>query len=538
MMANESTATAEIKLTRELRPKKKRLGESLIEQGLITSQQLQDSLKRQSQVGGHLGSIMIDLGFITLDTLIDALGKSFGVPGVNLFKRNISEKALKLIPKDKMNSMNIFPIAADEHNLTLAMVEPQDFKIISELEFQMGKKIRPVVVPYFMLQAAIKGMEMMTDSVLKGADIVKVADEDREKVTKAPKLLTLLRYLIKSQASDMLITVGVPPSVRIASEVNRLSMAPLSPGDCERYAKAMMPKKDWEMFMQKSDHEFAVTLPNIGRFRTTVYRQRNSISITIRGMPETIPTFAQLNLPEWIREFILKPQGLILISGPAGHGKSTTLCAMVDVINQNRRCNIVTLEDPVEFLHKHKKSNVNQREVGRDTESFYEGLKNATRQATDVIVVGEMRDKESFEIALRAAEEGHLVLTTVNSENSTSNIERILNMFEAQRQNLLRIMLVDSLLFSLSQRLLPRKDGNGRVLALEKLINSPRIKKMILESKTRQIRTQMQVGADEYMSLDTSISNLCNQGVIDFEDGFVFVEDEQFYRSLTKNPLT
>jgi twitching motility protein PilT len=537
MMADDLTIKAQIQSSTEFRQKKPRLGEALVEQGLIDEDQLQEALKRQSQVGGHLGSILIDLGYITLDDLIEALGKSIGVPGVNLFNKDISEETLKSIPKENIIKLNILPTGVDDHTITLAMVNPHDQDIIAALEFQLGKKIRPVVVPHFMMKTAIKGMELMTDSVLRGSLLAKIADEDRERVTKAPKLLTLLKYLIDSHASDMLLTVGVPPSIRVSSEVNRLAMGPLSPGDCERYAKALMPKNDWELFMQKNDHEFAVTLPNVGRFRATVYRQRSSISMTVRSLPDILPSLKELNLPEWIKDYILKPQGLILISGPAGHGKSTTLCAMVDFINENRRCNIVTLEDPVEFLYKHKKSNVNQREVGRDTESFYEGLKNATRQATDVIVVGEMRDTESFEIALRAADTGHLVLSTVNSENSTSNIERILNMFEPSRQNQLRIMLADSLLFSLSQRLVPRKDGNGRILALEKLINSRRTRKMILEEKTRQIRSQMQVGTEEFTSLDTAMATLCNQNLINFEDGLIYVEDEAFYRNLTKNPL-
>lgn len=536
-MVDDFTLTTQSHTATDSRQKKPRLGEALVRQDLINEDQLQDALKRQSQVGGHLGSILIDLGYITLDDLIEALGKSVGVPGINLFSRNISEETLKTISRENIVKLNVLPTAIDEHTITLAMVNPHDQDILAALEFQLGKKIRPVVVPHFMMKTAIKGMELMTDSMLRGSDLARIADEDREQITKAPKLLTLLKYLIKSHASDMLLTVGVPPSVRVSSEVNRLPMGPLSPGDCERYAKALIPRKDWDLFMEKNDHEFAVTLPNVGRFRTTVYKQRNSISITIRNLPDVLPTLKELNLPEWIKDFILKPQGLILISGPAGHGKSTTLSAMVDAINENRRCNIVTLEDPIEFLHKHKKSNVNQREVGRDTESFYEGLKNATRQATDVIVVGEMRDTESFEIALRAAETGHLVLSTVNSENSTSNIERILNMFEPSRQNLLRIMLADSLLFSISQRLVPRKDGKGRILALEKLINSRRMRKMILEEKTRQIRSQMQIGTEEFTSLDTAIADLCNQGLIEFEDGLTFVEDETFYRNLTKNPL-
>ena len=210
-----------------------------------------------------------------------------------------------------------------------------------------------------------------------------------------------------------------------------------------------------------------MTYPEIGRLRVNLYRQRNSISITLRHITDILPSLEELNLPEWIKEYVLMPQGLIIISGPAGHGKTTTLAAIVDIINTNRKCNIITLEDPIEYLHKHNKSNVNQREIGIDTESFYEGLKHIFRQDPDVIVVGELRDPESFAIALQAADTGHLVLTTVHSNITTSTIERVINIFPSDQQNIIRTRLADNLLFVLAQRLVPMEKGDSRVLALK-----------------------------------------------------------------------
>ena len=205
---------------------------------------------------------------------------------------------------------------------------------------------------------------------------------------------------------------------------------------------------------------------------------------------------------------------------------------MVDLINNNRGCNILTLEDPVEFLFRHKKSNISQREVGRDTVSFAEGIKHVFRQAPDVIVVGEMRDKETFEIGLRAANSGHLVITTVHSDNSTSIIERIINMFEPHQQALIRMMLSDSLLLSIAQRLLPLKSGEGRILALERFINSNRMRKYIREGKSSVIRAQMQAGTDEFKSLDSALADLYNKRLITVEDALVYVEDESFFADL------
>lgn len=223
---------------------------------------------------------------------------------------------------------------------------------------------------------------------------------------------------------------------------------------------------------------------------------------------------------------------MILISGPAGHGKTTTLATLIDIINTHRRCNIISLEDPIEFLHKHKNSNVNQREIGHDTRSFYEGLKHVFRQSPDVIVVGELRDTGSFEIALHAADTGHLVFSTLNASNTTSTIERIINMFPPHQQNLIRTKLADSLLLVFSQRLIPLKKGDGRILAHEKLINSFRIKNFIREEKTHQIRSQMQSETEDYTSIDISLARLYRAGLITLEHGILFADNEQFFREL------
>jgi len=206
----------------------------------------------------------------------------------------------------------------------------------------------------------------------------------------------------------------------------------------------------------------------------------------------------------------------------------------VDIINSNKRCNIVTLEDPIEHLHKHKKSNVNQRDIGLDTKSFVEGLKHVFRQDPDVIVIGEMRDADSFSIALQAADTGHLVITTVHASTAASTIERVINIFPADQQGLIRTRIADNLLFVLSQRLIPSKKGEGRVLALEKLINSVSIRNFIREGKTHQIKAQMLSGSDDYSALESSLAKLYLSDMITFEDGLVFAENKQFYKDLTK----
>ncbi len=512
---------------------RQRIGDSFVDNNLINKEQLRQALTKQSQSGGQLGSILLELGYIVIDDLLDFLTRQSGVQAVNLFEINIDKSVLDLIPREKIFNSKILPISVDKTTLTLAMVNPNDFEIISELGFSLAKKIKPVIIPSFMMEAARKILLTDASSGLQGELIQKMVENSWQKMSKAPPLISLLQFLAKSDASDMLLTPGAPPCIKISNQVKRLNMAPLAPDDCETYARDFLSAEDWERFLGSNDMGFAITYPSIGRFRANIFRQRGSIAIAIRNLPETIPSFAQLNLPDWLRDFCLKPQGLILIAGPAGHGKSTTLCALVDIINTNRRCNIVTLEDPVEYLHQHKMSNINQRQVGRDTQSFSEGLRNVFRQAPDVIVIGEMRDKESYEIALKAASTGHLVLSTIHANSSTSVIETVINSFEPHEQNLVRQMLADCLLLCLAQRLIPARKGARRILALEKLVNSHRIKKRIREEKTHHVRSQMQAGTEDFVSLDVSLANLFKKNAIRLEDGALYAEDETFFRELT-----
>jgi twitching motility protein PilT len=385
-----------------------------------------------------------------------------------------------------------------------------------------------------MIQSAIRSIAANPGTSLRGEVLAELVE--MEKGEKSPQLMPLLRYLKKTGADDMVFTVGSPPSIKIANTLKRLAIPALTPEDCMNYAREMLSDEAWQDFSKKTDYDFSASYPGIGRFRVALYRQRDSVGIALRPIADEVPELSALNLPEWIINFALRPQGLILVSSPAGHGKTTTLSALVDIINTRRGCHIMTMEDPVEYLHPHKKSNISQREVGRDVGSFAEGMRHVLRHTPDVIVVGEMRDKETFRIALQAANSGHLVLSTVHSDSSTSIIERIVNMFEPYEQNLIRMTLADSLLLSLAQRLIAQKDGKGRILALEYFINSQRMKGFIREGKTHQIRSQMQTGSDDFSSIDIALARLAKKGLIGVEDGLNHCEDDLFYRSLIQAP--
>ena len=520
------------KVTQAHVKKRQRLGELLVENGLINTNQLKDALKRQAQAGGQLGSILVDMGYITTEDLLNILSRQFGIPSANLLKIEISPDLLKLMPIEKIKAMKVLPIKIDENSVTLAMANPRDMISIKDIEFSLRKKVVPVVVPSSQMEAAIQSLDLHPESLLTGESIGR--EIRKSEVRKAPSLMNLLKDLSTSSATDMLLTAGVPPCIKPGNDLTRTSMASLTPSDCERYARELMPEEDWEEFVRKGDHDFAVTYPEIGRFRVNLYRQRNSISVTLRFVMDILPSYEELGLPEWIKEYVLMPQGLILISGPAGHGKTTSLAAMVDIINSNRRCNIITLEDPIEYLHKHKKSNVNQREIGSDTQSFYEGMKHVFRQDPDVIVLGDVSDAGSFGIALQAADTGHLVLAAVHANTTTSTVETITNMFPPHQQDFIRTRIAENLLFVLSQRLVPLNKGEARLLAYEKLVNDFNVKNLIREGKTQQIKSQMPTGAENYSPLESSLANLYLSNLISFDEGLRFSEDKQIYKDLAK----
>lgn len=511
------------------------MGELLVTGGLISQAQLDEALKRQSQVDEHIGSILLELGYLTMEQLLDFLSSQFGVPAVNLFDMDIDPGVAAMIAPERIKEKKILPLATKSGRLTLAMVDPGDLRTISELEFRLGKKIDPVVVPSFMMDTAIEALMAEPSGKISGKDIERsrsaFAEEDGRSGIKIDSLLSKAADV---NASDLILTAGAPPSLRIANTLRRLAAPPLTPADCESFAREMMPGEVWSVFEKQSEVDFSVTYPDISRFRVNAYRQRGSVALAIRPIIESIPPASELNLPSWFMDFALRPTGLIMVSGPAGHGKSTSLYAMVDMINNNRRSNIISLEDPVEYLHKHKKSNISQREVGRDTASFHSGLKSVLRQAPDVIVIGEMRDRESFEIALQASYTGHLVMTTMHAANSTVAIENIIQRFEPHRQHLIRMMLADAMIVSVAQRLVPLKDGSGRVLAMERLINSSRVKNIIREGKTHQIRSQMQQGTEDFTSIDIELARLCKKGRITLEDGMIYASDALYYSDLAR----
>lgn len=345
----------------------------------------------------------------------------------------------------------------------------------------------------------------------------------------------LMREAFSKNASDIHITVGIPPVFRINGKLIRTERPALSAKDTEQLIFPIMTESQIKIYEEVGEVDFSWSLAGVSRFRINTFRQRGSTAIAIRMVNEKIPDFRDLGLPPIAEQLALKPRGLVLVTGPTGSGKSTTLATMINLINKNRYCHIITLEDPIEYLHRHDKSIINQREIHADTTSFAKALRASLREDPDVILVGEMRDPETIGIAITAAETGHLVFATLHTSDAAQTIDRIIDVFPANQQTQIKIQLALTLQGILAQQLLPRMDGSGRVAAFETLIVNPAIRNLIREGKTHQIHSYIQTGAKFGMkSMDMSLGELCRAGIVSAEDALERAIDQDTFQRFTK----
>jgi twitching motility protein PilT len=328
----------------------------------------------------------------------------------------------------------------------------------------------------------------------------------------------LLITAFHKKASDIHLTVGSPPVFRIHGELRTVEDLSLTPEQIEAMARAIILEEKWEMLRQNGELDFAYAIPQICRFRVNAFYQRGYISLALRIIPVSIPSLESLRMPDVLSKVCEKTQGLFLVTGPTGSGKSTTLAAMLDYMNKRMRKHIITLEDPIEYLHKHDKSIIDQREIGVDTRSFANGLRAGLRQDPDVIFVGELRDLETITTAISASETGHLVFGTLHTTNAPSTIDRIIDVFPPAQQQQVRIQLADVLLGVLSQRLFPTVDSSGRRAATEIMINNTGVANLIRSEKVHQIPNMMQTSRALGMhTLEMSLQELIRSQVISRE---------------------
>lgn len=328
-------------------------------------------------------------------------------------------------------------------------------------------------------------------------------------------LIDLVNMGTEKNASDIHITVGVPPMLRVYGELITASDKKLMPKDTEALVLEAIKGEHLKTLEEKGEVDFSYSSPGFGRYRVNAYRQRGSYGMALRIIPLEIPDLESLGLPAVVPSLSRLPRGLILVTGPTGSGKSTTLASMINLINQERNCHILTLEDPIEYLHKHNKAIINQREIGDDSHSFSNALRAALRQDPDVILVGEMRDLETISIAITAAETGHLVLSTLHTAGAAKTIDRVIDVFPPHQQQQVRVQLSSVLQAIISQQLLPKAMDTGRVGAFEVMVATPAIRNLIREDKIHQIDTAIQTGGKLQMqTMDSALINLFKRGLI------------------------
>jgi twitching motility protein PilT len=328
----------------------------------------------------------------------------------------------------------------------------------------------------------------------------------------------LMRAAFDYHASDIHLTVGIPPVFRVNGELKKYGTEPLTSQQTELIAKSMMTGKLWLKFQEEGEIDFSYSLEELSRFRINAFFQRGAISLALRMIPSAIPSLEELFMPDILKNIAAKPQGLVLVTGPTGSGKSTTLAALLTHMNQTMRKHIITLEDPIEYIHKHAKSVIDQREIGFDTQSFAAGLRSALRQDPDVILVGEMRDLETISTAITAAETGHLVFGTLHTLDAPSTIDRIIDVFPPGQQAQIRFQLAAVLVAVVAQRLFPTVDRKGRRAATEILLNNSAVANLIRNGKVHQIPSVIQTSkAVGMQTLEMSIRDLLQGGIISRE---------------------
>jgi twitching motility protein PilT len=470
--------------------------------------------------GRWLGSVLVELGAISPEDMVQALSKALGLRAIDLTNAQGSTDAIRVLPESMARRFGVVPVSQVDTTLHLAMVNPLDTLACDLIQARTGMHLERLVAAERDVRSAIDRFYTRLARDLK-APVAKVdgkAWSPAEQAAEDEEIMhvdDLLRLMMKRRSSDLHLGASTPPILRIDGELSPVTSHKLTPRRVHELIYAILTDEQITVFEENWELDFAYSVTGLSRFRVNVHRQRGTVGAVFRAVPVDPPTLDGLGMPDVLKTFAARPRGLVLVTGPTGSGKSTTLAAMIREINVTRRCHIVTVEDPIEFLHRNEKSIVIQREVGSDTKSFTMALRHVLRQDPDVILIGEMRDLETIAAAITAAETGHLVLATLHTTSAAQTVDRVVDVFPPHQQEQIRVQLSTVLEGIVCQTLLPLADGNGRVCAQEILLATPAIRNLIREGKTHQMPSVLQSSAAEGMqTLDQALKTLVMQAKV------------------------
>lgn len=507
----------------------RRIGETLVDRHVLSRSALEEAMSEASATGRQLPNVLLARKLVNAKDLTAALAQAVGIRFVDFHDTPIHQDAATVIPAEAARRHCALAIDFDGPRLIVAFAEPGDDEAVQEIGRLTGYEVVPAVADRQELARAIDMIYGVDPHAVDGPpELGRGLGPDDVHVNE------LLDRVILMRGSDLHLSAGSHPVVRVHGELIPLTDMPVLNGSqIRQMIYSIISQKQREKFETELELDTSYTLPGKSRFRLNIFLQRDSVGAVMRVIPYEIVEFDELGIPTAVRQFAYLPRGLVLVTGPTGSGKSTTLASLVDIINREKACHIMTVEDPIEFLHDHKRALVNQREVGEDTHSFAKALKHVLRQDPDVILVGEMRDLETISTALTAAETGHLVFATLHTQDAPQSIDRVIDVFPAHQQQQIRVQLAASLQGIVTQQLAPTTDGQGRAVICEVLVATPAIRNLIREAKTHQIYSMLQAGGKYGMvTMDMSLAHLVKAGRITMETAVDRCANEEDLRRL------
>ncbi|MFM7616126.1 MAG: PilT/PilU family type 4a pilus ATPase [Actinomycetes bacterium] len=485
------------------------LGEFLVDRHVLSRDDLAIAMAEARRRSEPITQVLIRNGMVGEKDLTAALAETVGLRFVDFSETPIHPDAASTVPEDIAREHIAVGVDFDGPRLVVAFADPGDDAAVTAVGRATGYEVVAAAGSRYEILHALDQIYGAPGATGPGSEDAPLGDE-----TPAVHINDLLDMVLAQGGSDLHLTAGSPPVIRVHGELRPVDgFEPLNGSQIREMVYAILTQKQREKFEGDLELDASYTLPGRSRFRLNVFLQRDSVGAVMRTIPYEIVALKDLGLPPAVANFADMPRGLVLVTGPTGSGKSTTLASLIDIVNREKALHIMTVEDPIEFLHTHKRSVVNQREVGEDTHSFSNALRHVLRQDPDVILVGEMRDLETIATALTAAETGHLVFATLHTQDAPQSIDRIIDVFPSHQQQQIRVQLAATLQGIVTQQLIPTADGRGRAVAAEVLVATPAIRNLIREGKIHQIYSLMQTGGKHGMvTMDQSLATLVRTG--------------------------